>query len=172
MKRVIYLLIFAGVLLTACKKDEPGGTATQALAGEWVVIADGVDADGNLVVKDPDAMGKTMFYTYNTAANISTEMYVDDLGNFRRYKVRVKSDVNALTFNTEGAVANEATTGNVTIEGGKVIPKGTRSPHGTIVDSIVFYVNFEGDPLSPATYAKLRVAGFRYTGLAEDELDL
>ncbi len=161
--------MFAGVLSTACKKDEPGGTATQALAGEWVVVVDGVDANGGVVVKDPDAMGKTLLYTYNTAANVPTEMYVDDQGNFRNYQVKVKSDVDALTFNTEGAASNEVGAGNLTIEGGRVIPKGTTSAHGTAVDSIVFFVNFAGDT---GTYAKLRVAGFRYTGLEDDELDL
>jgi hypothetical protein len=172
MKRIIYLLAFAGVLLTACEKDQPGGTATQALAGEWVVRVDGVDASGNVVVKDPNAVNRMMFYTYNTAANVSTEMFVDDRGGFidMNFKARVKSDVDALTFSTSGAVTNEAAkSGNVTISDGRVILNGATTAHGTRVDSIVFFLNIDGDT---GAYAKLRVAGSRYTGLAEDEFDL
>ena len=98
MKKVIYLLMMcAGVLLSSCEKDEIGGTATEALAGEWTVTVDAVDGSGNVVEEDFFGLGRVMLNTYNTAANLPTEMYVDDLGNFWEYKVKVQSDVNTLT---------------------------------------------------------------------------
>ena len=150
MKKVIYLLMMcAGVLLFSCEKDEIGGTATEALAGEWTVTVDAVDGSGNVVEEDFFGLGRVMLNTYNTAANLPTEMYVDDLGNFWEYKVKVQSDVNTLTFATSGA----ATT-----------------PHGTPADSIVYYVSFSDDEY-PAQYgyAKYKVSGYRYTGLAVDD---
>lgn len=170
MKKVIYLLIMcAGVLLSSCEKDEIGSTATKALAGEWYVTVDGVDASGAVLYEDAFGLGHTMLYTYNTAANIPTEMYVDDAGNFWEYKVKVKSDIDALTFNTEGTVDNEAYDCDVTIESGKVLLGAATTPHGTPADSIVFYITFSDDDNVPAAYAKLKVAGYRYTGLTQDD---
>lgn len=170
MKKAIYLLIVcAGMLLSSCEKDEIGSTATKALAGEWYVTVDGVDANGAVLYEDVFGLGHTMLYTYNTAANIPTEMYVDDAGNFWEYKVKVKSDINALAFHTEGAAANEAYDCDVTIESGKVLPGAATTPHGTPADSIVFYVAFSDDDNIPAAYSKLKVAGYRYTGLVQDE---
>lgn len=169
MKKVIYLfMIMAGMVFASCEKDEIGGTATRALAGEWYVTVDGVDADGKVLYEDVFGLGSTMLYTYNTAANVPTEMYVDDAGAVWEYKVRVKSDIDALTFSTEGAAANEAYDCKVTIEGGKVIPRAATTPHGTPADSIVFYVTFSDDENIPDAYSKLKVAGYRYSGLASD----
>ena len=170
MKRAIYFLIMiTGVLMTSCDKDDIGDTVTVALAGEWYVTMDGVDANGNVLLEDAFGLGHKMLYTYNTAANVPTEMYVDDAKNFWDYKVRIKSDVKALTFSTEGAVANEKYDCDVTIEGGKVLLGAATTPHGTPVDSIVFYVSFSDDTNAPAYYSKIKVAGYRYTGLAVDE---
>lgn len=181
MKKILFLLMFAGALLASCEKDQPGGTTTRALAGEWYVIVDGVDNEGKVVYEDPFGAGRTMLYTYNTAADVPTEMYVDDQGSFWEYKVRVKSNIDALTFDTDGTVTSEYLTdpdpdeeddeyyADVTIEGGRVIPKGTITPHGTPADSIVFYVRFSDDGYIPDDWDKMRVSGYRYTGLAEDE---
>lgn len=170
MKKVIYLLMMcAGVLLSSCEKDEIGSTTTAALAGEWYVMVDGVDESGAVVYEDPFGLGHTLLYTYNTAANVPTEMYVSDEGNFWDYKVRVKSDINALTFSTDGAVANEAYDCDVTIEGGKVLLGAATTPHGTPADSIVFYVSFSDDEYIPALWSKMKVSGYRYTGFVQDE---
>ena len=77
MKKLIYSLIMcAGVLFTSCEKDEVGNTATEALAGDWYVTVDIVDDAGNTLAEDPFGLGHTFLFTYNTAANIPTEMYV------------------------------------------------------------------------------------------------
>lgn len=170
MKRTIYLLIMcAGVLLTSCEKDEISNTATKALAGEWYITVDGVDANGTVLYEDVFGLGHILLNTYNTAANTPTEMYVNDLGNTWDFIVRVKSDINALTFSTEGAATNESYDCDVTIEGGKVLPGAATSPHNTPVDSIVFYATFSDDTNIPAAYSKLKFAGYRYTGLASDD---
>lgn len=171
MKKAIYLIMMcAGLLVMAsCEKEEIGGTATQALAGEWYVTVDALDGNGNVVYEDPFGLGKTMLNTYNTAANVPTEMFVDDMGNFWEYKVKVKSDVNTLTFATDGAADNLYYDCKVTIDGGKILPQAATTPHGTSADSIVFYVAFSDDENAPGLYSKLRVSGYRYTGLVEDD---
>lgn len=170
MKRAIYLLMMvAGLALTSCEKDEVGGTATQSLAGEWVVTVDAVDANGGTVIEDPFGSGHIMMNTYNTAANTATEMWVDDLANFWEFKVKVKADTQALTFATEGAAQNAVYDCKVTIDEGKVLLKAATTPSGMSADSIVFYVGFDDDD-NPAAYgyAKYKVSGYRYTGFAAD----
>jgi hypothetical protein len=173
MKKAIYLLMgLAGLLFTSCEKDEIGGTATEALAGEWYVTAEAVDEVGNLVYSDDDlfGMGHFMLNTYNTAANVANQLYVDDRGNFWEFMVRVQSDADALTFQSNGPVANESYDCDVTIEDGKILPGAATNPHGTAADSIVFYVSFSDDAYPAAYgYAKYRISGYRYTGLTSDD---
>lgn len=162
-------MMCAGLLLVSCEKDEVGGTATEALAGEWYVTMDAVDANGNVVYEDVWGVGRQILLTYNTVANIPTEMYVDDIGNFWEFKIKVKCDADARTF-SGSSVANEYYDCNVTIEEGKILPGVATTPHGTPADSISFYVSFSDDPY-PADYgyAKYHISGYRYTGLAEDD---
>ncbi len=164
------MLMFAGVMFTACEKNQPGGTATQALAGEWYVMVDAVNDSGVPIEGGEDffGIGRIHVNTYNTVANIPTEMWVDDMTNFWEFKSVVNSDVEALTFSAENA-ANAYYDCNVTIEGGRVIPRGTINPHGTPADSIIFYVKFSDDDY-PATYghSKYRISGLRYTGFESD----
>ena len=173
MKKAIYLLLMAVcAVMTSCEKEQIGGTETQALAGEWYVTADAVDEDGNVVYKDEELFGIGKFYvnTYNTAANVSNEMWVDNLGNFWEFKVKTAADVNNYTFSTPDSAANAYYDCKVLIEGGKILPAAATTPHGTAADSIVFYVSFSDDDL-PATYgfAKYKISGYRYTGLASDD---
>lgn len=178
MKKLIYLcMAVLCMAFASCEKDEVGGTATQALAGEWYVTVDAVDANGNTVLEDPFGMGKVLMNTYNTAANTSTEMWVNDNGNFWNFRIKVASDVNNLTFTTNGAVTNTALNNDgtiyddhVTIEGGKVLPKAGLTPHGTPADSIVFYASFDDDEYPAAYgYAKYKISGIRYSGLTQDD---
>lgn len=164
-KRIIGLLSLLVFVLAGCEKDEIGNTATVSLAGEWYVTVDAVDEGGNVTVEDCYGLGHIHMNTYNTAANTPTEMYVDDIENFWDFKVRVKSDVNALTFATEGAVANEKYECNVTIDGGKILLGAATTPHGTPADSIMYYVSFSDD--EPGM--RYKVSGYRYTGLAVDD---
>lgn len=179
MKKLIYLLMMcAGVLFTSCEKDEVGSTATEALAGDWYVTVDIVDDAGNTLAEDPFGLGNTFLFTYNTASNVPTEMYVSDQGYFWGYTVRVHTDINSLTFSTNGEVTNEVLTDpddevegdeyycSVNIEDGRILPQAATTPSGMPADSIVLYVSFSDDE-NPGT--KYKVSGYRYTGFTADE---
>ena len=170
-KSIFIMMIFAGMFFSACEKDEVGGTATQALAGEWYVTASQVDDNLDVVYDDLFGMGQFMVNTYNTAANVADEMWVSDMGNFWDFSVKVNCDSKALTFSTSGTVANYSYEDcDVTIEGGKIMYGAATTPHGTPADSIVFYVSFSDDPY-PAYYgySKHMISGYRYTGLESDD---
>lgn len=182
MKKIIYLFIAVlSMTFASCSKDEVGGTATQALAGEWYVTVDAVDANGKTIEGGEDiyGLGKFLLNTYNTAENVSSQMWIDDNRNFWSFKVKMASDVNNLSFTTNGDVVNtissedsagKAYNCKVNVEGGKVLPGAGLTPHGTAADSIVFYVSFDDDP-NPAKYgyAKYKISGIRYTGLTQDD---
>lgn len=171
MKKAIYLLmIFTVTLFTSCEKDEIGGTATEALAGEWQLTVDAVDDAGNVVINDPFGLGVTLGITYNTNENVADKMYVSDLGNFWDYTVVVNCDCNALTFNTNGEAQNEAYDCKVNIENGKILLGAATTPSGMPADSLVYYVSFSDDD-NPAAYgfAKYKVSGYRRTGFVSDE---
>lgn len=157
---------------TSCEKEKIGGTATEALAGDWYVTIDAADENGNVVegLEDPFGLGRIHVATFNTAANTADKLYVTDFGDFWGFKVRTNSDVNALTFSTAGAVANESYDCNVTITDGKILPKAGKQNNGSAADSIVFYVSFDDDPYPAAYgYAKYKVSGVRYSGLEEND---
>ena len=177
MKKLVY---FAALLLTtvfaSCEKEEIGGTATQATAGQWYVTVDPADGNGNLVagLEDLFGLGRITMLTFNTAENKPNEMIVSDIQNFWDFKVKVVTDQQALTFQTNTTENNNLVAGyeeiNVTITGGKIMPKAGRQNNGSPADSIVFYVSFSDDPY-PAIYgyANYRVSGIRYSGLEEND---
>ena len=86
MKKTLYsILMLAGLLVafTSCEKEEIGDTAGVKTAGDWYVTVDAVDANGGLVFSDEElfGMGQIHVLTYNTAANIPTEM-IDNLKTY------------------------------------------------------------------------------------------
>ncbi len=167
-------MMCAGLLFAACEKEEVGATATVAAAGDWYVTYDGVDDAGNVLYDDVYGMGYTHLYTYNTAANIPTQMYVDDQYYFWPFKIKVNLDIDNLTFSSAGTLVNEypdyyGDYYDVTIEDGKILPGAATNPHGTAADSIVFYVKFSDDYYLGYYYDKLKASGYRYTGLASDD---
>jgi hypothetical protein len=172
MKKVLYLLILiVSIALVSCEKEKIGGTATQALAGEWYVRLDCVDESGNVVYTGEEfyGIGRFMLYTYNTAANKTNEIWIDDCGNFWEFKVKALAKIENLTFQANDAV-NDYYDCHVTIEDGKVTLNGAITPHGTTADAIEFYVSFDDDD-SPLEYgfAKYKISGYRYTGFVQDE---
>ncbi len=57
----------------------------------------------------------------------------------------------------------------VTIEG-KILPMAGTQNNGSKADSIVFFVTYKNDPWYPGDgYAKYKVSGIRYSGLAEND---
>lgn len=184
MKKTLYsILMLVGVLVafTSCEKEDIGNTATVETAGEWYVVVDAADANGNLYVdsdgdswEDPFGVGRIHMMTYNTAANDPNEMIVTDMGNFWDFTVKVNCDQNDLTFSTNTTENNNMVEGyediNVTITGGKIIKGGAVTPSGSKADYIEFYVSFSDDSY-PATYGykNYKVSGYRYTGFVDDE---
>ena len=184
MKKVLYfaaLLFCAG--FSSCEKEDIGGTATEDMAGEWYVTIDAADANGNLYIdsdgdswEDPFGMGRVHMVTSNTAANVASELMVDDLENFWAFRVKTVADPAARTFATKAPASNDDVNNLngddiwVTIDGGKILPQAGRQNNGSVADSIVFYVSFSDDPY-PAKYgyAKYRVSGIRYSGLEEND---
>lgn len=172
-KRILAgILVMAFVILfTACEKDEIGGAATEKMAGEWFVVADAVDSEGNVVFEDTDLFGIGYFHldTYNTSSNSLTEMWINDNGNFWDFKARININFETMTF-AAANVENQAYESKVTIEDGKIILGAATTPSGMPADSIVFTVTFDDDPYPEAYgYYGYRVSGYRYTGFAADE---
>ncbi|MBQ2589822.1 MAG: hypothetical protein II576_11275 [Prevotella sp.] len=177
MKKLVY---FAALLLTtvfaSCEKEEIGGTATQATAGQWYVTVDAADGNGNLVagLEDMFSLGRVTMLTFNTAENNPNEMIVSDIGNFWNFSVKVATNQQTLTFQTNTTENNNLVPKyediNVTITNGKIMPKAGRQNNGSPADSIVFYVSFSDDPYPAAYgYANYRVSGIRYSGLEEND---
>ena len=177
MKKVLYFaaLLFA-ITLTSCEKDEMGGTATEATAGQWYVTVDAADENGNLVegYEDLFGIGRVIMLTYNTSSNNPSEMIVDDLLNFWEFKVKVSTDQKGLTFQTNTTENNNLVSGyediNVQISGGKILPQAGHQNNGSPADSIVFYVSFSDDDYPEQLgYKNYRVSGVRYSGLVEND---
>lgn len=158
-------------ICASCSKEEPGGTATQAAAGQWLVNLDLVDANGEVVYTGAEffGIGSFLSLTFNTQENVENKMYVSDLGNFWGYQVETILDPATLTFETADWVQNVSYDCKVKLHG-KIMKQAATTPSGMPADSIVYYVNFDDDPY-PATYGYdcYRISGFRYTGFVADE---
>ena len=89
MKKIIYsLFAVLAFAFTSCEKEEPGGTATQEVAGEWYVTFDMIDSGGD-TNSAADMVGagwydaeKVIIRTFNTAANVPNKMYISDMATF------------------------------------------------------------------------------------------
>jgi len=158
---------------TSCEKDEIGGTATQEMAGDWYVTVTAVDESGNTVYSDDElfGLGRIHMLTFNTNENVADKIYVYDEGNFWNFKVQASCNQKDMTFATDGAAANESGDEiEVTVTGGKILPKAGRQNNGSAADSIVFYVSFSDDGYPEAYgYSKYKVSGVRYSGLDEND---
>lgn len=175
MKKVLYfaaLILLAG--FTSCEKEEMGGTATEATAGQWYVTVDAADENGNLVegLEDLFGIGRVVMLTYNTSDNVSNEIIVDDNQEFWDFQVKCSADQQGLTFQTTTTETNNLRGDeiNVQVTGGKIIPGAGRQNNGSPADSIVFYVSFSDDTYPAAYgYKNYRVSGVRYSGLVEND---
>ena len=142
---------------SSCKKDqEIGGTAVQNLAGDWYVK---VNSTGPYIVLS----------TFNTSANLSTEMWLQSTGlksgtTALGVKGKVSVDVSSQTF-TAASVANVAATSTTiptfSVANGKVVSNGTVGPGSkTPTDLISFDITING--------VSYKVEGFHKTGFQSD----
>lgn len=132
----------------------------QNMAGEWVVRVNDIGKYYTIT-------------TYNTSANVSTEMWLQASGlrdslshtNIPGVKGKVGVEITAQAFSANGATnvaSNSATVPTFTVANGKVITNGTTGPVSkTPADSIYFELTVSG-----ATY---KVSGFHRTGFMTDE---
>lgn len=178
-----YILFFVSAIITsfaftACdtETDEPaGGTAVEKMAGHWVVSVDVIDlSEGDSVnLGDYFGFGSFDFWTYNTASNSESELWVDDMENFWAVKSKCSCNLSNLTI-TGNDVLNvytetdlpeddenyvEPETCKIT---GKIIPNGALNLHGKPNDSICVDMVYSTDPETVYRYT-----GTRYTGFYE-----
>ena len=162
MKKVLYFAtLLLGLVLTSCEKEEIGGTATESLAGEWYVQANVVE--NGAVTEDPYGLGRFKIMTYNTSANTSSEIWIDDSGNFWNFKVKASADAANLTFAAANA-QNQNYDCQVTITNAKIIKNGGTQNNGSKADYITMDVEFSDE--SGTIY---RLEGVRYSGLEEND---
>ncbi len=143
--------------------EEPGGTNVEKMAGRWDVQVDLIDASGNVSQKDPYQIGTITIQTYNTAANSNTEMWVNDMGKFWAFTMKVDVDYANRLFSCSQKDYDAAGTGTAVITNGKVLEGACKNLHGMPNDSITFDIKFSDDDPSCA----YRISGQRYTGFYE-----
>ena len=172
MKKFVYAIVaLATLTLASCEKDPIGGTATEKMAGEWYVQVQGVDASGNLLYEDADLYGIGNFWllTYNTAANDKDSLFIQDVdGAFWDFKVKVACNQEDDTFGIIGA-ENLQYPCNADVINGKILRAAAKTPSGQPADSIVLDILFDDDPYVGVYYDRLRITGYRYTGLKADD---
>lgn len=165
MKKIITAISLAILALASvsCEKFPHEGTATESLAGNWWCSI--YASDGTQWVEESEAE----FQTYNTALNVPTEMWIDDMKNFWGTKAKIDCDATAATFGKNGAeyldIYNNV---NQKIWGGKITPDGAIAPGSkSTCDKIEFFIAFEDDvtPYETTYY----VVGYRRTGFPEDD---
>jgi len=157
MKKILYIAIVALTAFTvsSCRKDRViGGTAVQNLSGQWWVKTEGSDGSKS---------GYYALNTFNTAANLPTEMWIDDGNNYYGLHAKIATNADALTFSANAATELYFNV-KVTITDGKVLlGVGKGSGTQTKTDSIYFKATFTGDPVV-YTYK-----GYKRTGFTADD---
>lgn len=157
MKRILYIATIAVTLFTvsSCRKEPViGGTAVQSLSGQWWVTTVGSDGSKS---------GYYALNTYNTSANLPTEMWIDDGNNYYGLHAKIATNASAQTFSANAA--NELYYGvKVTITDGKVLTGAAKGPDSKAkTDSIYFKATFTGDAVV-YTYS-----GYKRTGFVKDD---
>jgi hypothetical protein len=161
-------LVCISLLFIGCQEDpEPGGTATQDVAGEWWVrVYVGGTDESNI------ALDYVKVMTFNTASNRSDSLWIYDVDNIWEFQVKVGYDKATKTFAVSQA-PNVTYESQVTVTDGKVLLGQGRSTSGVQTDSIYFVASFSddsdinGDPDPYGT--EYIIAGHRRTGFLEDE---
>ncbi|MBR1878424.1 MAG: hypothetical protein IJ814_05385 [Paludibacteraceae bacterium] len=172
MKKIYFAIVaLAALTFASCEKAPIGGTATESLAGQWYVTVQGLDTDGSVLYEDEDLFGLGNFWllTYNTAANDPDSIWIQDVdGAFWDFKVKAHCDKDAGTFEVAGAIDQQYGI-SVDITNGKVLKGAAKTPSGMPADSITMDILYSDDSYAGVYYDRLRITGYRYTGLAADD---
>lgn len=171
MKKILYsLMALSMAFMVSCSKDEIGETNSKEVAGQWYMVCDAVDDNGEVVYEDVFGLGRFMCLTFNTAADDPTEIYVSDLRNFWDFQIKVKCVPDQKVFGNTDWVDNESYDCKVLLTDGKIVLNGTTTPSGMPADYCEFCVQFDDDPYPGAYgYAKYKLSGYRYTGFTADD---
>lgn len=178
MKKVIIAISIVLLGIVSCEKNPIEKTATVDLAGQWYVIYNCVDENGEIIPGFEDFNGGyTLALTFNTAANQTDSIWVSDSKdmNLLGYQVKVPCNVGNLTFGSENESANvygpSTYIGDKAIvKNGKILKGAATTPSGMPADSIFFEVKLSGDAYAAYYgYDHYQVVGYRYTGFAADE---
>lgn len=157
--KLLILFAFLSIGMMSCdlgNDPDVGGTATQAVAGEWFTTF-------TIAGEDVYGLGYQLVTTSNTAANSAGEFLITDDAHTWDYKVKSPLNLDAKTFGGTG-LTNLSYDITVNIANGKILPGAATSSGGNVTDSIYFEAEFSDDP--GTIY---QVAGYRRTGFLEDE---
>jgi len=164
MKRILFAILFITLgSLVSCKKDsfDPGTTVGKVVANGWWV---NLQLGGSNLTSKP-----TFFSSYNTSANSTDSLWLDDLKNGYGFKCKVAANYSNFTFGTTNS-SNEYYDGTpnfpakVTILNGKILLKAGHSRAGNVTDSIYMQAKFSDDPTETFT-----ILGTARTGFVEDD---
>ncbi len=152
---IVIVVVFSAIFSSCDKKDEYIEIDSQVVeaAGEWWIKFS----------KAGYETGYLKVLTFNTAADIATEMWLSDKGNWKNIKVKCPVNISDLTFGGTN-LANATTSMTVTVKNGKITKGGGVSTSGVVTDKISFEIEFSSEP--GVTY---NAEGTRKTGFIEDE---
>jgi hypothetical protein len=155
-KYLIYTVFLFVVAFSSCDvKEEYEQINSQVMeaSGEWWIKFS----------KTGYETGYLKVLTFNTAADVATEMWISDNGNWKNIKVKCPVNIENLTFAGTN-LANAATSMTVVIKNGKITKGGGLSTSGVVTDKISFEIELSSEP--GVTY---KAEGTRKTGFVEDE---
>jgi hypothetical protein len=155
-KYLILIFVVFGSIFSSCdKKAEYLEVDSQVVgaAGEWWIKFS----------KTGYETGYLKVMTFNTAADLPTEMWIWDKGNWKDIKVKCPVNISDLTFSGTKLV-NATSTLTVSVKNGKITIGGGLSTSGNVTDKITFDIELSSEP--GVTY---KAEGTRKTGFVEDE---
>jgi hypothetical protein len=141
LKKISYLFLSFALItaFTSCEAEESNADASTVLISEIT---------GTYVVEmqwDGDPQGTSTIIIYNTGANETDFMWLDDLEHSWGLQAKVPLNFGALTF--DGSDLEERYYGvTVTITESQIVKGGATAPSGDVVDSITFKAEFSDIP--------------------------
>jgi hypothetical protein len=155
-KYLILIFVVFGSIFSSCdKKADYIEIDSQVVgaAGEWWIKFS----------KTGYETGYLKVLTFNTAADLPTEMWIWDKGNWMDIKVKCPVNISDLTFAGTNLV-NASSSMTVTVKNGIITKGGGLSTSGNVTDKITFDIELSSEP--GVTY---KAEGTRKTGFVEDE---
>ncbi|MFY9153623.1 MAG: lipid-binding protein [Prolixibacteraceae bacterium] len=155
-KQIIILFALFGLFFSSCdKKAEYIEIDSQVVeaAGEWWIKFS----------KTGYETGYIKVLTFNTAADLATEMWISDNGKWKGIKFKCPVDIPTLSFGGNN-LPNTNSANTVTVQNGKITKNGGSSTSGVVTDKIYFELELSSEP-----GVLYKAEGTRKTGFVEDE---